>query len=508
MSTYVKTSDINTISNFEDFIHTFYKNNEYLAKMYIRNSIHGTYTQFFQTNTFGHTATSGMDNMYMSMNPIRFLKDENGKYQIKRDKAHVAALRWLYVDLDTYKTELNNTQILMCLQEEYFDHLMPHPSLIIDSGRGMYLLWHINENILAYNRWIRVQKYLQETLQDFGADGAVVSDSARVFRCIGSINPKSNRIVSIIDSRNYQYTLYEIMQEYMYDNISPNTSNYQISKPAGSVPFNPYYKQLKARLEDLETLLLKHRDFEGSGRENILFLYRYWQCCITRNPEEALSRTKMLNQRLSWPLPKKELEKATRSAEKGFLNNCKYKYKSASVIQFLNISKDEMKDLKCFISSAQKSARKCEQAKSAYKRALYLKGEQEKRKKLQERLYKLSLCIQSGKSRKEICQYLHISNATYYRDMKILKKQSFKYRLINIRQKITGMPKRIRHIKHHSHFFCPVLLSTKYFNNSHQNQQTIQQTEPKKEVYKTIVKYPGSKMEHYSLDHSPFSRSS
>lgn len=417
----------NNISTIEDFIHTYYKKNDYIAKMYIRNSEYGTYTYHYKIDEFCCEVANcnNKNNMYMSINPMKFIKGESGKWTIARDKKHVSKLNWLYVDLDTYKTDYTNNQIYMCLKDEYFGSSIPHPTMVIDSGRGMYLLWHIDEHILAYNRWLKVQKYFYNVLKDFGADGAVVTDTARVLRCIGSINPKSGRVVSVIESRAYKYTLYDIIQEYMpieksYRNNKKKIKN---SSSQSKVSFL-WYEVIKKRLNDLETLLINYRDYVGSGRENILFLYRYWQCYITGDPEEALHRTINLNAKIKFKLSKEELIRATKSAEKAFKDNCKYKYKTNSVIDFLNITVEEMKGLKSLVSDAIKIERKREKSKLKYKGNLYINGKIEKKEEVKSRQELIKSYIEEGKSVKEICKMLKISRATYYRDMKCIPQKT------------------------------------------------------------------------------------
>lgn len=410
-----------SISSLEEFIHAFYKKNDYVSKMYINNPEHGTYTYHYHVKDIHQEEDR---NAYMTLNPIRFIKASDGKWNIARDKEHVAALKWLYADLDTYNTSLTNAQVLLCLQEEYFGKVIPHPTLIIDSGRGMYLLWLIDESKLAYNRWVRVQRFLHNTLKEFGSDGAVTSDSARVFRLIGSTNSKSGRKVTVLESNNYRYTLYSIMQEYMTleeKKTVPAQKNHTSEKKL--IPFQMYYSHIKNRLTDLETLLLRHRDFLGSGRENILFLYRYWQCCITGEPKEALRKTLLINKKLQYPLPEKELILATRSAEKGYLSGERYKYKTQTIVDFLNISCTEMRDMKCLVSGKVKAEAKRQKQRSNYAQKLKSKGEKTKKQKIRERVYEIERLIIAGDNVEQICKKLKISTATYYRAYSIVQRR-------------------------------------------------------------------------------------
>lgn len=151
-------------------------------------------------------------------------------------------------------------------------------------------------------------------LKDYVADGSVVTDTARVLRMIGSKNSKSQKEVKVLDYYNFSYTLYEILKNYVSCNlIRTNTkkeSDIQERKRAKIYTMNTTNSMLVSRLNDLETLLIKHRDRTSSKRENILFLYRYWSLCITRDREDSKERILELNRRLRRPLSEKEVTKS------------------------------------------------------------------------------------------------------------------------------------------------------------------------------------------------------
>ena len=63
------------------------------------------------------------------------------------------------IDLDTYNTKFTKTQILMNLEENYFNRSIPIPSLIIDSGRGLTLGWTIEQvPYMALPLWKAIQE--------------------------------------------------------------------------------------------------------------------------------------------------------------------------------------------------------------------------------------------------------------------------------------------------------------------------------------------------------------
>ena len=424
-----------TVMDFSAFIKNNYSDNERIARMSINAAEHN-----FVVNTYHYlasdlaTADCAETNLYFSLNPMKFRN-----HAIRRDKQHVFRLKFLYVDLDIYKSMWSNytqQQILMQLESDYFDRKIPAPSYVINSGRGMYLLWKIDEHINAQPRWEKVQRYLHSQLLEFGADRAVVTDTARVFRIPGSINSKSGTRVSIMQTYNndYTYTLYEIMQEYMQDDImvhkyitnkKKDKRTYKRKNSNKVIFMNTPYSLYMARINDLEHLLLKFRDKIGGMRENIMFLYRYYCLCICNDKEESLNAVKILNGRLTNPLDEKELIKATASAEKYYDADMSFQISNSKLIEFLNITADEMSEMKSIISKVEKAMRKSLRDRKAYLKKLADRGEATKECKIKMRLKAIYELLEQGKNQKEICKEQHISRSTFYSDKKALEEYTY-----------------------------------------------------------------------------------
>ena len=410
-----------------------YDARDFVARMKIEPATKSAYTYHYRIDKLLSQAEQfcqGND-IYMSVNPIRFVD-----HKIRRCKENVGSLLFCYADLDCYKLGFSKEQTLMRLYEDYFHRSIPFPSFIIDSGRGLYLLWKVNENVKAYKRWLKVQKYLHETLMDVGSDPAVVSDSARVFRVISSVNSKSNSPVRIIDGCKDKYTLYSIMRDFMPDEYkkhvipisekqkktTPKTKQKRQIVHAGNgsadiINMPSPTPVLSARLIDLETLLINFRDKEGAGRENILFLYRYFSLCLTKDKEDSLNITRKLNNKLKNPIPSRELEKATMSAEKAFDEGMKYRYSNAKLCEFLGITdKDEdiLKCMKSIITKKERYNRRSARNRAYYLQSLKEKGQLTKKESSMLRMKEFMQCLADGLSREEICKKLSISKSLFY----------------------------------------------------------------------------------------------
>lgn len=397
------------MNDFQEFIQKNYAETDYIARMYINNSRHGLNTYNYPANDFA-MLPANQDNMYMGMNPVRW---KNGS--IRRDSEHVSRLKWLYVDIDCYKVGYTKEQVIMVLHDDYFKRIIPLPSYIVDSGRGLYLLWRIDEHVKALPRWKKVQKYFYEKLKEYGADGTCVTDIARVFRCPGSLNSKSETSVTILyDYNNYTYTLYEVMQEYM---TSDRLQGCRV------IPFLNSKGLLTSRINDLVSLLF-FRNRADSMRENTFFLIRYWHLQLNGNKREALEYIKNINSQLKYPLTEKELERATRSAEKYYNKGILLRFSNARLIDFLQITKDEISVLKTIMSLKERKERKAARNKAAYLQHLKNAGKDTKQEQIREREQEIYKMMKEGKSSKEMSAIIGCSIRTVQNEVRKIKRMT------------------------------------------------------------------------------------
>jgi hypothetical protein len=116
--------------------------------------------------------------------------------------ARLRELGALAVDVDYYRVEeLGEVHPLGILEDALVlleRARIPAPSLVIASGRGLYLLWlHNPVPRRALPRWNAAQRHLHKVLKPLGADRAAL-DSARVLRAVGTRNSKTGRIVEAL----------------------------------------------------------------------------------------------------------------------------------------------------------------------------------------------------------------------------------------------------------------------------------------------------------------------
>lgn len=353
------------------------------------------------------------DNVYITLNTF---------YKTYRRIEYLRELNALFIDLDTYKTDFTKEQILMNLNENYFGKNIPTPNFIIDSGRGLYLIWLIKKvPSMALPLWKAVEEYFYRTLKEFGADRQAL-DATRILRIPGSINSKTHTEVKIIDNYDYLYDLREIQNEYM-----PELSEKAPIRRGRPKKVKYIYRERSlyyARIQDL-IKLCELREYNLKGhRELVLFLYRYYLCYFTEDIEKSLNDTLELNNMFKQPLREKEVLSATKSAETVFKDQNKdYKYKNETLINLLEISDEEQKEMKTIISKDEYKRRDREYQKKKYKEELETQGKLTAEKKILQRRIKIKDLLAKGLKQKEIYLQLNISKRTCINDIKFLREQ-------------------------------------------------------------------------------------
>ena len=352
------------------------------------------------------------ENIYITLNTF---------YKPCRRLECIKELNFVYIDLDYYKTKYTKEQVIMNLEENYFNKIIPATNYIIDSGRGLALLWSINKvPSQALPLWKAIEEYLYNQLKEFGADRQAL-DATRILRVPGSINSKSKTVVSIIDEYDYIYDLREIQKEYLPE-LKPKEK-----KKGRPKKINYVYRERSlyfARIQDI-TKLCELREYDLRGhREIILFLYRYYLCSFTEDVQKALGDVLELNGMFTYPLKENEVIRATRSAEKCYLDkNKEYKYKNETLIDLLEITEYEETQMSTIISNKEYKRRNNEYNKNKYKEKLKAEGKLSKKEEVKLRREKIKDLLAEGLSQKEIYSLLKISKRTCVNDVKFLKEQ-------------------------------------------------------------------------------------
>lgn len=298
---------------------------------------------------------------------------QNSFYKPQRRIDNIRQLRSLYVDLDVYNLGLTPEWVLGKLEFEYFGQAIPEPNMIIFSGRGLVLIWNIEPiPYKAMPLWRAVETFFVEQLKEVGAD-TKATDPARIFRLAGTINSKNRAIVTTEYRHDHRYDIHQLQYDYLPE-LSPKKLAVKKKGRKSKVirMFNTYTLHL-SRARDIAKLVELRQGAVEGFRETILFLYRYWTCCFTNDPDRALEDTLSLNSEFLLPLPASEVASATKSAEKAWeaksdakanelakslgYPGAGYNIPNSKIIEWLDISPEEQEQLSSIIGAVEKRRR-------------------------------------------------------------------------------------------------------------------------------------------------------
>lgn len=346
----------------------------------------------------------------------------NGFWNYSRKIKDLRHLKAFVIDIDYYKVDefKDKTQEKMWNyiknKERYFFSKIGKPSLIINSGGGLYLIWLIESaHPNALPLWQLCIDELYKKFEKYGADSKS-KDAAHVFRLCGSENNKDNKKklvkfielednIKVYDLEHFRLKLLpnnfekyipkkerdEFKEEIKKKKLERTTKKIAKSEIKARQVANLFtlYKLHYTRVSDLEDLV-KLRNFEVHKyhcREWLLFYYRYFTCCFSRDTDKALKDALDLNNTFTVPLCEREVIEATKSAESYFYdwektfdklceveknegrkfsqkevnkfftdNKCKI-YTNKKIIDDLGITNEEMTDLKTIITKKEKNYR-------------------------------------------------------------------------------------------------------------------------------------------------------
>jgi hypothetical protein len=174
---------------------------------------------------------SATKDLYLSINASYATKGGGGKSRLSGHHRS-ANLRYLcacYADIDFHNGESNAYTVRMQVLKLYADRLLPHATLEIESGRGLWLIWLLNSpgepNLAHKGAWddnegnhlrlyAKIQKAIHHRLARIGADPNAL-DAARHVRPPGSFNTDADSVVRWSlsggpGSRPYSYALQEL----------------------------------------------------------------------------------------------------------------------------------------------------------------------------------------------------------------------------------------------------------------------------------------------------------
>lgn len=342
----------------------------------------------------------------------------------KRENKNIRQFRALYIDLDNLEDDqVATTYRILELAEE---NIIPKPTMIVDSGRGLHLYWRIkNAPYRALHTWQELEDMLYHRLKKYGAD-IKATDGARVLRLPGTINSKNKAECRIIyQDNNLEYSMYDLRETYLQEKYKKQISKaYKNNKVIKNAFYNSYSLHI-ARAEDLE-MLCKLRNYDVKGYRNmIIHCYTYWNGIYERDLEVLENKVKELNNSFIKPLRNSEIKATIKSVNKAIDKFIKYEqgiragedrrvtkgmkdkggywYKNETLIERLGITDSEQRQMKTIIGTRVKYDRKNEKRNLARRNE---NGLTPKQQELQDLKIKILELKEQGLSIRKIAEIL------------------------------------------------------------------------------------------------------
>lgn len=300
----------------------------------------------------------GINDLSINLNDKDVYISQNTFNNRSRRLIHLKELKALYIDIDCYKVNLSKEAVKYFMEQDLYGQI-PVPNMLVDSGRGLYYIIFL-ENTWAEElpKWQLIERYLYEKLKNLGADNKAL-DATRVLRVVGSTNSKNNELVKVIDTYDYQYTLDEIIENYIPEVIEDRKEK---QKPKGVrkkgrkkkfVSLFTLYNLYYTRFKDIKKLV-EIRNYEMTGyREITLFLIRYFLNIYHGDDDLVMEEVLEINNSFTEPLEIEEVFKATLSGATRATENV-YKYSNDKLIKLLNITPSEQREMATIISKSEK----------------------------------------------------------------------------------------------------------------------------------------------------------
>lgn len=377
----------------------------------------------------------------------------NTFYAPRRITSYIRQLRALYADLDFYKLGMTKEQVLEGVNALIEKGEIPQYNLVLNSGRGVVLLWLIKDapkQLVSF--WAVIQTYLNQRLEKFGADPNAM-DVARVFKLAGNYNSKNGELVKLDILTKELHTMGEIHKKYFHElDLKPFSKNKKKKRPGQASKVQRLYNSYTlniARREDL-VRLAQIRDFDLNKnsnkqgcREFFFFLYRYWSMFYIPNTRDIIKEMIELNNSLKHPLSEEELFQATKSAEQAYQDYwdkeknkiaqelgypaAGYNYRNSTLINKLQITEEEQRKLATIISKEIKTERNTIKRREV-RRSQGIKPREEyiqqKNEQSEETLMKIKELFEQGLKGKQIAQQLGLTEQWVSANKKLLKKRN------------------------------------------------------------------------------------
>ena len=332
-----------------------------------------TWTEYiYRIKEFGTQMT-----LFENNKNLNIYSSVNTFYQPKRNFENLYNLNSLFCDIDCVVHDISIKHAYKELWRLWDSGVIPEPSLVINSGRGLHVYWHLDNCYASTKNNISFVPTYQALLNRFaqklaylGADFKA-SEPSRVLGVPDTFNIKSNtqrKIIKpmidlvergILHQEDIRYKIIELANIYLEKREYREKS---VTHERRKLKFNELTLAF-SRMEDYKSLIKirnKARINEGY-RNQLLYNYGLENIDYTKtkiNLNESLTE---INGLFRKPLDKREVIGVIKSLEKSKFK----KIRNQTIIEQLEISTQEQQIMKTLIEREIKVSRYVEKKKQA-----------------------------------------------------------------------------------------------------------------------------------------------
>lgn len=369
-------------------------------------------------------AEVGAEDVYFSLNS--FWKPHRAETDVRHLNAFV-------IDYDYYKLRKYKNYTAEQMYEVIKDTLPYQPTYVIDSGRGLYVIYCFKHcSKVRLNIYKAIWKQLLITQKSFGADPKATL-STQVIRIPGTLNSKavdpdceyeSLKEVRIIQENKTNYMLddfYELLP-YSFEQVSDHKSHFvrNTNKKIYRVNRNKTY--MDNLIKDFKKLIsIRNENGIVEGyREYLLYATRYTCMYYGMSGTEALNIARSLNRKFKCPMKENELVKQT--APTKILSNC---ITIDKLIENLEIVHEEQLQMITLKSNALK--REDEKKAKAYRNKHPLLNRTPKQLELLHRRALVREYLKKGLRKSDIAKQMKTSIQKVNQDIKYIKDHAYEF---------------------------------------------------------------------------------
>ena len=396
---------------------------------------------------------------------INIYSSVNTFYQPKRNFENLYNLNALFCDIDCVNHDISIKQAFKELISLWNDGIIPEPSLVVNSGRGLHVYWHLQNCFASTKKEISFMPTYQALLDRFSQKLAFLGadfKSAEPSRVLGIpstynlksgtqrkiIHPNLNLIEQgILHDKKIRYKIIELADLYLQ---KKEYREKKVTHEKRITKFNELTLS-HARMGDYKTLIgLRNNVKINDGyRNQLLYNYGLESIDYNKTKDNVLTSLIEINSLFRKPL----LEKEVLGVAKSLVKSKFKKIKNITIIEQLEISTFEQESMRTLIEKEIKYARNVAYKKSVRRNENGLtKREQSK----EDNTYLIldSYYIQNF-TRKKIAENLRLSIKTVNnyldRDISVEEKILFllskKVKIREIKDKLSVSNKKIYSVK-------------------------------------------------------------